>query len=65
MRLLTQRLLSPRHSPLLAESIVRAASPGFTPLPQPMLRAQVHSVGDVLHGRQFKEQTQIHQRQDQ
>lgn len=30
-----------------------------------MLRGQVHSVGNVLHGRQFEEQTQIHHRQDQ
>lgn len=39
--------------------------PGLAPLLQPMLHAQVHSVGHILHGPQLKKQAEIQHRQNQ
>ena len=47
------------------QQLQRVTQPGFTPLSQTMLCAQVHAVGDVLHGPQLEKQAHIHQRQNQ
>lgn len=39
--------------------------PGLGPLPEPMLWAHMHALGDVLHGPQFEKETHVHQSEDQ
>lgn len=38
--------------------------PGFCSLPHSVFGAQIHTVGNILHGPKFKEQPQVQSRQN-